>query len=107
MMAAMCSRLGRAREAAQGAARSARKTTAHVRSRRKEGQVSTQPPPTAHFENSPASLKSYQEASVGELIRSRAPLAAARRAWDKVCSGEKASGSAQPQPGTCLSGTLS
>lgn len=103
----MCSHLGRAREAARGAALSARKKTARVRSRRKDGQLSSQPPPTAHFENSPASLQSYQEASVGELTRTGATLAAVRRAWDKACSARKGSGSARPQPGTLLSGVLS
>lgn len=71
MLAVMGSHLGRVRE---GAALSARKKTAHVRSRRKDGQLSSQPPLTTHFENSPATLQNYQEASVGKLTRTGASL---------------------------------
>lgn len=66
-LAVACSRLGRAREAAQGAALSARKKTAQVRSQRKDGQLCGQPPPRARFESAPAAPQSSQEASAGEL----------------------------------------
>lgn len=97
-LAAACSRSGRTREAAWGAALSARKKTAQVRSQRKDGQLCGQPPPRARLEPVPAVPQSSQEASAGWLTRTGART---------VCAARGGSGSARPQPGTRLSSVFS